>query len=242
MDDLSAEDTNDQAQECELGQRIAGGPKVSGKQFSLRQLFVWLAVIALGAGYVRTVIRLREAEAELARLHREVGYIEPTREDQIAAVRLTSEEPMTYRIRIRVPGGAKHRVVYSSVWPAGASGPSWYGAVPVSEGESVVLVRVMEDSRDDRWKIATLHQGEAGTRRIATVLPPDQVEIFRGSHDWLASGIPQTTTIRPLGQTIRLLDERVLVGEGAMMLYGDRPPNDDMIGIFAELQPDKGPI
>jgi len=68
------------------------------------------------------------------------------------------------------------------------------------------------------------------------------VEVFRGSHDWLRSGVSNETSTKPVGESLRLLDERVLVGEGAMMLYGDGPPADDMIGVFAELQPDIGAI
>ena len=67
---------------------------------------------------------------------------------------------------------------------------------------------------------------------MATVLPDDQVAIFRGSHDWLRSGISQQTATKQVGQSIRLLDERVLVGDGAMMLYGDKPPAGDMVGVF----------
>jgi hypothetical protein len=100
----------------------------------------------------------------------------------------------------------------------------------------------MKDLRDERWKIAVTRRSEDSTRRIATVLPPDQVEVFVGSHDWLRTGVTRETTSLPVGEPLRLLDERILVGEGAMMLYGDRPPPDDMIGVFAELQPDIGPI
>ncbi|MCD0460884.1 hypothetical protein [Roseiconus lacunae] len=217
-------------------------PRPIRHQFSIANLLGLLALVALSLGFVITTIRLREAERELTRLRNEVGYLEPTEAGQIAAVRLASEEPMTYRLRVRIPTGSKYRLVYSSMWPRGATAPSWFGAVPISAGESTLLVRVMKDPRDDRWKIAALGQSTDQRRRIATVLPTEQIEVFRGSHDWLASGIPQTTTIRSSGQTIRLLDERVLVGEGAMMLYGDRPPDEDMIGVFAELQPDVGPI
>ena len=41
---------------------------------------------------------------------------------------------------------------------------------------------------------------------------------------------------------LRLLDERWLVGEGGLLLYGDRPPERDQIGVYAELQPDTGPL
>ncbi|MCA9139443.1 MAG: hypothetical protein KDB00_21870 [Planctomycetales bacterium] len=210
--------------------------------FSLSSLLGLLLLIALGSAYVITLARLRSAEAELERLRRETGYLEPSADDEIAATRLVSAEPMMYQLRIRVPKSPPYRIAYSTLWPESKSGPKWFGAVQVPPGESSVMVRVMKDPRDDRWKIAALRQGTDGTRRMATVLPDDHVKVFRGSHDWLSSGVTQETSTRPGGQSLRLLDERVLVGEGAMMLYGDRPPSQDMVGVFAELQPDVGSI
>lgn len=212
-------------------------------RFSLLGLLLIVSLAAVGSAYVITLRRLRSAETELARLRKETGYLEPTADDQIAAVRLTSDQPMTYRLRVRVPDAPRYRIAYSSIWPQSASGPTWFGAVPMPPGESIVIVRVLKDFRDDRWKITTLRRGADGTRRIATVLPDDHVNVFTGSHDWLKSGIVRDrTTTAAAGRSIRLLDERVLVGEGAMMLYGDAPPDGDLIGVFAELQPDIGPL
>ncbi|WP_286177643.1 hypothetical protein [Stieleria mannarensis] len=211
-------------------------------QFSLTWLLMLLLVIALASAYLVTVARLRTAEAELSRLREETGYLPPSAEDEIAAARLTSDQPMTYRIRVRVPASPPYRIAYSSVWPEAKAAPVWFGAVDVPPGESVVTVRILKDPRDDRWKITTLRRSVDGTRRMATVLPQNHVEIFRGSHDWLSAGVSRQSSTRPVGQSLRLLDERVLVGEGAMMLYGDRPPAEEMVGVFAELQPDSGAI
>ncbi len=219
------------------------GPDRSRPRFSLIGLLLVVSLAGVSLAYAVTLRRLRVAEAELVRLRKETGYLEPTAGDSVAAVRLTSDQPMTYRLRVRVPRSPRYRLVYSSVWPHAESGPSWFGAVPMPPGESVVIVRIIKDPRDERWKITALRRGDDGTRRIATVLPDQQVTVFTGSHDWLRSGIPrdETSTVTA-GQSLRVLDERVLVGEGAMMLYGDAPPDDDMIGVFAELQPDLGPL
>ena len=128
------------------------------------------------------------------------------------------------------------------MWPKSGSKPVWFGAVKVPPGESLVVVQVLKDIRDDRWKIATLLRGPEGTRRMSTNLPATQVSVFRGSHDWISAGITAETWHKPVGESLRLLDERLLVGEGAMMLYGDGPPPDDLTGVFAELQPDAGAI
>ena len=91
----------------------------------------------------------------------------------IAAARAPSDQPLTYRVRVRVPEGAsKFRVAYSSLWPSRAAGPQWYGAVPMPGGESIVTIRVLEDPRDKKWKIASLVSSVEGNQRMATVLPP----------------------------------------------------------------------
>ncbi len=101
----------------------------------------------------------------------------------------------------------------------------------------------MEDPRDKRWKISTIVNNEHGTRRIGTALLPEHVNVFRGSHEVLSTGIPKGQTVSvEMTQSIRVLDERWLVGEGGLLLYGDSPPHEDQIGVFAELQPDTGPL
>ena len=221
---------------------IASSTRRAPVRFSITTLLLLMTVIALGSAQCITLWRLRAAESELSRLRQETGYLAPTGDDQIAATRLTSDQPMTYRMRVRVPESTPYRIAYSSLWRDSQPSPEWFGAVDVPAGESVVILRVMKDPRDERWKITILRRDFEGTRRMATVLPKSQVEVFLGSHDWLRSGITQQTATRPIGQSLRLLDERVLVGEGAMMLYGDRAPEADLIGVFAELQPDIGSI
>jgi hypothetical protein len=211
-------------------------------RYSLFGLLTLILLVALGSALAVTLTRLRAAQTELNRLRQETGYLAPSGEDEIAAARLTSDQPMTYRLRVRVPASPPYRIAYSTLWPDSKSSPQWYGAVSVPPGESVLIVRLEKDPRDERWKITMLRRGPDGTRRIATVLPQDHVAVFRGSHDWLGSGIAKQTSTRPAGGSLRLLDERVLVGEGAMMLYGDSPPPENMIGVFVELQPDIGSI
>lgn len=219
-------------------------PATDSFQFSLRESLALVTIVVLAFGWAVTVMRLRSAETELNRLRAETGYLSMTEPGQIAAARLPSDQPLTYRLRVRVPKSSqKFRVAYSSVWPAEASHPSWYGAVPVAAGESIVVVRIMEDPRDGRWKISAMISTLEGDRRMATSLPPDQATIFRGSHEVISTGIPRTGTIAAnQSESIRLLDEKWLVGEGSLLLYGDRLPEHDQVGIYAELQPDAGPL
>jgi len=210
---------------------------------SLREYLGLVTIVILVMGLVFTIQRQRRIEAELTRLRAETGYLQETGPGQIAAARAPSDQPLTYRVRVRVPqGSARFRVAYSSLWPRHSTAPQWFGAVPVPAGESLVTIRILEDPRDRRWKIATLVASVEGNQRMATVLPPEQAKIFRGSHDVVSTGVSRKTHSAAATDPIRLLDERWLVGEGALLLYGDRAPENDQIGIYAELQPDVGSL
>lgn len=213
-------------------------------RFSLREMFGLLTISVLVVALMTTIFRLQASQTELTRLRDEAGYLGSTPRDHIAAAVLPSAEPLTYRVRIRIPeSSTPYRLAYSTVWPAGQSGPVWFAAIPAPQGESMVTVRIAEDPRDERWKVSALLATAARTKRMATGLRSDQVEVFRGSHQIFRQGIPRgKTTSVPADQVLRVLDERWLVGENGLLLYGDRPPESDQIGIYAELQPDIGPL
>ena len=203
---------------------------------------VGLTVIALSSGWAATTLRLRTAEAELAVLRSQTGYLQPSDAEQIAAVRVDSDQALTYRLRVRVPELPAFRVAYSTSWRKGEPGPEWYSAIDLPPGESNLTVRIEEDPRDSRWKISTIVRSERGTKRMGTVLPPEQVRVFRRSNDVVSAGIGKQTSFASRSETIRMLDERWLVGEGGLLLYGSKEPDNDIIGVFAELQPDTGPL
>ena len=229
----------------QLEDRIEENPRPisRGPRMSLREYLGLVTIAMLAVGLVATTVRLRRSEAELTAMRKEFGYLSNTLPGQIAAARAPSDQPLTYRFRVRIPRGADdYRVTYSSVRPQQASGPEWFGAVEVPPGDSVVTVQILEDPRDHRWKISTSVAAATGTRRMATALPREHVDVFRGSHEVLSTGIGRETCAVASSQTIRLLDERWLVGETALLLYGDRAPDEDQIGVYAELQPDAGPL
>ncbi len=217
-------------------------PKSNRLRFSLRDLLLSLTIVGLLVAYWSTYQRLRKSESELQNLRRETGYLPQTAADKISAVRAPSDQPLTYRLRIRVPEKGRFRVAYSSIWKKSESTPDWYSAIEVPSGESILTARIMKDPRDDRWKIATLVQSALGTKRMATTLPQEHTEVFRGSHDVISTGVGKQMVSGDQTESIRLLDEKWLVGENGLMLYGDRPPEGDQIGVFAELQPDNGPL
>lgn len=218
-------------------------PRRRPTRISLREYLGLVTIVMLAVGLAVNSYRLRDLRQEIDALRLETGYLAKTGPDQIAAARAPSDQPLTYRVRVRVPDGAsRFRVAYSSIWPKNSARPQWYGAVPVPAGESIVTVRIQEDPRDGKWKIATLVGSKEGNRRMATTLPPEQIRVFRGSHDALSTGVGRETVAVNASRSIRVLDERWLVGEGSLLLYGDRPPDRDQIGVYAELQPDDGPL
>jgi hypothetical protein len=220
----------------------SGRPSGRWHRLSLREYIGLVTIAMLCVGLVTTTIRLRKSEANVAQLRSETGYLTETLPGQIAAARAPSDQPLTYRVRVRVPSSSPFRVAYSSLWARQSSVPEWYGAVPVPPGESLITVRIHQDPRDQRWKISTQVATPQGTKRMATVLPADHVGIFQGSHEVVSTGIGRQTNAESASKSIRLLDERWLVGEGSLLLYGDRAPARDQIGVYVELQPDIGPL
>ncbi len=210
-------------------------------QLTIRSLLLLIAVIGLAFSYINNFQRMRTAEAEVARLRDEVGYLQAGGEDEIAAVRIVSEEPLTWQTRVRIPKGKPYRVAYSALWREATGSPQWFAAQPVPAGESIVTVRVIKDPRDDRWKMTTIVRHVEGVARIGTALPDEIAAVFRGAHDVMSTGVGRQTVTRPGGQSLRILDERYFSGQ-SLMLYGDRAPKEDLVGIYAELQPDIGPL
>lgn len=219
-----------------------GPPVKSLSRISLRSFFAFTTIAMILIGLVSALVRLRKAESELAKLRSEIGFLAPSEDWQIAASRAPSDEPLTYRVRVRVPAEPSYRVCYSTLWPQNSASPQWFAAVDLPPGESVITVRVQADPRDSRWKISAVARSPWGTKRVATTLPEDQIPIFRSSNDVIRTGIGRETVLTEKNESIRLLDERWLLGGAGVLMYGNKPPSADQIGIFAELQPDIGPL
>ena len=210
-------------------------------RLTIRQLLWWIAVVGLALSYLNNFRRMRTAEAELALLRSEVGHLQAGDADELAAVRIAATEPLQWQTRVRVPKGQPYRVAYSALWREATGAPQWYSAQTVPPGESVVTVRVLKDPRDDRWKMHLIVRHAHGVSRSSTALPEEIAEVFRGSHDVISTGVGRQTATRPAGQSLRLLDDRYFAGQ-SLMLYGDRAPKEDVVGVYAELQPDVGPL
>ncbi len=210
-------------------------------QVSLRGILSSVLVTGVVLGYALNYRRMSRAESELQRLRQEVGYLEPSESTEIAAVRVAMDEPMVWQVRVRIAGKQRYRVAYSAVWLQNTGKPDWFAAQPLPEGESLVTLRVMKDPRDEQWRISTVVRHEQGTNRIATVLSEPISGVFRGSHDVMSHGIGRRTVVRPIGDSLRILDERYFSGT-SLLLYGDQAPEADLVGVFAELQPDIGPL
>lgn len=207
-------------------------------RFSTRTLLTASTIIALLLANAVNLRRLMQAEQQLAVLRDEVGYLGDQPIDQIAAVRLPTDEPLYWKVRVRVPESTRYRLVYSAVWPAKAAEPAWFSALALPAGESVVVVRLAPDPRDGRWKISTLARHRSGSRRMASTLNETLTAVFRGSYEVIRTGIgSQPMTCKP-GQSLRLIDDRWLVDDEMRLLYGATAPPQDLPGVYLELQPD----
>ena len=213
-----------------------------GFQVSLREMLMVVAIVALLGGYGLKSHQFNSAMDELSALRLETGYLEPSESSELAAVRVPIDEPLTYRLRVRVPEKGRFRIAYSTVIPKQSRIPRWYSAIGAMPGESILMVRIVKDPRDDRWKIAVSLRGDGGVRRMATVLPPDHVTVFRTPNDVISGSIGPKTVVKEADQSVRLLEEKWIVGENGLLLYGDSTSDEDQIGIYAELQPDDGPL
>ena len=145
---------------------LAEAVERSGPRFrlSLREYLGLVTIAMLMVGLTITAMRLQKSEALVAELRRENGYLAETPPGQIAAARAPSDQPLTYRVRIRSPIfflEISCRLQFDLAETVDE--PHWYGAVPVPPGESLVTVRIMEDPRDKRWKMATIVGSPQGT-------------------------------------------------------------------------------
>jgi len=209
-------------------------------RFSLREAIGLVTISALAIALWNTSRQLADRESQLKVMRQEFGYLAPSKATEIAATRSPSDQPLSYRVRVRLPDplppGMQYQVVYSSLWESGETSPTWFAGVPVSAGESLVTMQVLNDPRDSRWKLAAVVSSSNGTKRMATVLPPPHEAVFRGSHDVISTGIGRETFVAEFGKSIRLLDERWLV-DGAGLILDGGMPRETQVGIYAELQP-----
>ncbi|WP_404305100.1 hypothetical protein [Neorhodopirellula lusitana] len=222
-------------------------------RWSLRTMLLAGTLLALVAGNALTIWRLQRAQTELQELRRQFGNLGDVPANQLAAVRVPTDTPLTYRFRVHTPShttpwshaapsASRYRIAYSTLLPQGKTQPDWYSAIGIPPGESVVTIRIAEDPRDERWKISTLVRSDRSNQRMGTILPDDHTLVFRQSHDVISTGVDRKRVLVAADASIRLLDERWLVGEQSLLLFGDKAPSENQIGVYAELQPADQPL
>ncbi len=208
-------------------------------QWTLSKVLWAILVFGLVLSNYWTAIRLQKAEGELRKLYAEVGHLDIQDHTKVAASRIPDDTPLLWQFRVYVPQNEKCRVAYSTRWFADASRPDWYSFIAVPAGESVVTTRIGSDERDGAWKISTSVRQNTNVSRSTTVLPDDQVTIFKQHRHAISSGQVGAETVQTNRQeTLKLLEDKWILGESAIPLFGERPPVNDIVGVFLELQPD----
>lgn len=195
-----------------------------------------ILIVTLAGSHFYTSWKLNRASQELKQLRSEVGYLNDPDRSKLVAARVPSDEPLTWKIRVRTPALQAYQIAYSTLWTSGSAEPTWYGGQPLPAGESLITLRLLNDPRDNRWKIITLVRSQGNDWRMSTVLSDRQATLFRGSHDTIRGGIQSETAVAA-GRPLRVLEDKWFTGEGGLMLFGETAPDDDIDGLFAELQP-----
>lgn len=211
-------------------------------QFSLAKGLFITAFIAAIAANVVTTQRLRKVTAERDRLRQELGALSIDNPSQIAVIRVPGDEPLTWRYRVYVPAGMRYRFLFATHLKAKSLVPSWAGAIVVPEGESTLRLRIFRDPRDDFWKLLVQSQDAKSVQGATAELTVEQIELFQASPSSLNQGVEYSTVALAAGDSLRVVDERWYTRERGLLLYGDKPEETDVEGIFGELQPDDGPL
>ena len=209
---------------------------MGGFRYSLRGVFIVLTLVVLAVSHWWTSIRLFHAENEVRRLRAEVGFISEPDTSKLAAIRVPSDQPLTWKVRVRTPSLQPYQIAFGTLWPGGATAPEWHSSVVLDEGESLITLRLMEDPRDERWKIVAIVTQDGTVRRASAPLDDRQTAVFRGSHNTIRGGI-QSEVALPAGQGVRVIEDKWFTGEGGLLLFGESMPDDDIDGVFAELMP-----
>lgn len=205
-------------------------------RFSLRTGLLILAFAALLLSHLWTSFQLRKTRSQLLQLRSEAGYLNLENEGQTVAIRVPTDEVLTWRYRVHIPDAAQGRLSYSTYWPANEADPEWYGAQALQPGESVVTIRVAEDPRDKKWKIGTTVRSGENTLRMETSLPEEHVELFRQSHTTFSCGVGYEQWSGPPTGSVMLVDDRLPDAAGGSLLYGGAAPESPLRGVFVKLE------
>ncbi len=126
-------------------------------RFSLRALFVFVALLLLGISHWNTSRELQATRDELAQLKRVTGdlVVRDPGKLHVRAVRTTVARKQAFLWRLHVPDDATYRVTVevSDLRPTYVGGPTQL-SIP-SRGEIIVT--------PGEWMLWYEHQGEAGT-------------------------------------------------------------------------------
>lgn len=206
------------------------------RRFSLRSGLLLMAFATLVLSHLWTSAQLRETRTQLLQLRSEAGYLNLEDDDDVIAVRVPTDQVLTWRYRVHIPDDAQGRLSYSTYWPANEAEPAWYGVQTLESGESVVTVRIAEDPRDKTWKIGTIIRCGENTLRMASSLPEEHAQLFRQSHTTFSGGVGYEQWSGPPDQPVMLVDDRWPDAAGGSLLYGGTAPESALRGVFVKLE------
>jgi hypothetical protein len=138
-------------------------------QFSLRELMLFVALVAMGLSLFVTARRYLWAEAEVARLQREYGVLVVQDPAMFQAVAQWTPERDCWRWRVHLPPG-KYDVCYETSELPADGFPKYHGAfLDIPGGADVsVLAGICKDPGDNTLKFAVEVDGRKSWSQLPT--------------------------------------------------------------------------
>lgn len=182
----------------------AGIPSSRRFRFSLRRMLLVIAVVVLALSHLLSSYRLFQANREIAKYRREMGYLDVSDPSKIHVVAIPSMEERTWRWRVYVPPGVDTllRMEANDITPDGI--PSAGGA-SLPQGESIVELRCTEEQAGE-WNVLCAAKSPLGAATIPEILKGAETDWL--DHGWMRMmqqvGVEQTEQF-DAAETITLL-------------------------------------
>jgi hypothetical protein len=197
-------------------------------RFSLLTILLLMALVACGITIWQLWREVGPLRAEVRRLRDEAGVLSVDDPTKVHAIRVDTKDELLWKWRVWIPQNrtfvirCRGRDVPSDGFPMeGTSSISLLG-----KGEQVIVYRVDQDRRDDKW-YGTL---EAGSARVGRF---DHPWVKWSSSTSMTAGVGKATSSFKPGQRIELIRHRISQASDS------RKIEDPSAGFMIWLEPDK---
>jgi|GEM_PF-6900970 len=205
-------------------------------RWNLRTGFLWLTGASLIASHLWTSQQLAHTRRELQQLRYSTAQLDPLQRDQIGLARVPLDEPDRWQLRLWLPEGRGYELQASTLWLAGAAEPDWQPVLALPQGASLLTCSLTRTPDNRRWDLALVIRRGSNTTGRRLPLTEGQSQRFPSSGRYWVSQIESGPRYTNPAKPTALLLEHLLSADGTM-LYGDRPPDRDQVGVYLRLAP-----